>query len=392
MLNSLLAAAGVDNISSSISNSENNSNSNALLLLTAVITTTLTIGLTYFIFHPAISQRQQQQNEAKDNVIEEDLQLEKEQQEKQQHYSLSLIIPAYNEEERLPPMLLSTINHLKSSRDEIVKLCDSINTDNTTSDKNNNNKSSTPFEIVIVNDGSKDDTVSAVKNVIDKIKSNKGDNEKSNTNDNLGGISIRLITLKQNSGKGAAVRTGMLQSKGNLRLMVDADDATNFQPSLLQLLIKMNEMKQNDKNDPSNKDDNALIAFGSRAHLQNDSKAKRSFVRTILMISFHFFVQSLCSNSIHDTQCGFKLFTKDAAQVLFHNLHLTRWAFDTELVVIAEQLHIPIIEVGVEWEEVDGSKLATSKWNLLKCSVEMLRDMLCVRVMYTLGLWRLKAT
>ena len=179
----------------------------------------------------------------------------------------------------------------------------------------------------------------------------------------------------------------MLESSGSLCLMVDADDATNFLPSLLSLLSQMKQMAKSTKN----KHNSQLVVFGSRAHLQHDSKAKRSFVRTLLMVAFHFFVETLCSTLIHDTQCGFKLFTRDAALPLFHNLHLTRWAFDTEVVVMAQKMNIPIAEVGVEWKEVDGSKLASTKLNLLISSVEMLRDMLCVKVMYSLGLWRLES-
>lgn len=82
-----------------------------------------------------------------------------------------------------------------------------------------------------------------------------------------------------------------------------------------------------------------------RAHLQSDSVAKRAFYRTVLMYGFHFLVSIFCTKSIRDTQCGFKLFTRKSAQILFSNLHLDRWAFDIELIYIAEQLKIPLIEV-----------------------------------------------
>jgi len=130
--------------------------------------------------------------------------------------------------------------------------------------------------------------------------------------------------------------------------------------------------------------------FGSRAHMEQESKAVRSAVRTFLMNAFHFFVKTLCSSKIHDTQCGFKLFTRSAAITLFSNLHLRRWAFDTELVAMAEMLNMSIAEVGVNWHEVDGSKLDTSKIALALVSLGMLRDMICVRSCYTLGLWRLR--
>ena len=107
------------------------------------------------------------------------------------------------------------------------------------------------------------------------------------------------------------------------------------------------------------------------------------------MHAFHFFVETLCSASINDTQCGFKLFTRDAAILLFSTLHLERWAFDIEIITLAEKLSIPMIETGVNWQEIDGSKLDTSKVALLVASVNMLRDMVCVNLCYSFGIWKL---
>ena len=73
--------------------------------------------------------------------------------------------------------------------------------------------------------------------------------------------------------------------------------------------------------------------------------AKRTLIRTILMKGFHILVSVLCTKTIKDTQCGFKLFTRDAAAILFKSLHIEGWAFDVELIYIAEQLNIPIAEV-----------------------------------------------
>jgi dolichyl-phosphate beta-glucosyltransferase len=155
--------------------------------------------------------------------------------------------------------------------------------------------------------------------------------------------------------------------------MVDADGATDFGPGLERCLQQISS---------------SPIVFGSRAHLKKTTQ--RSLVRTMLMHSFSFFVQMLCSSQVEDTQCGFKLFTKKAASDLFENLHLRRWAFDTELVMLAEFMGYSIAEVAVPWQEVDGSKLDTSKLALALVSVSMLREMLCVRACYTLGLWKEK--
>ena len=89
-----------------------------------------------------------------------------------------------------------------------------------------------------------------------------------------------------------------------------------------------------------------LFCVFCRAHLAKDSISTRAFYRTVLMKGFHLYVQLLVTSSVEDTQCGFKLFTRRAAKALFGNLHLYRWAFDTELIFLAEWLHIPIAEVG----------------------------------------------
>jgi hypothetical protein len=84
-----------------------------------------------------------------------------------------------------------------------------------------------------------------------------------------------------------------------------------------------------------------------RAHLAKDSIATRAFYRTVLMKGFHWYVQLMVTPNVQDTQCGFKLFTRRAAKSLFGSLHLYRWAFDTELIYLAERLHIPIAEVDM---------------------------------------------
>lgn len=158
--------------------------------------------------------------------------------------------------------------------------------------------------------------------------------------------------------------------------MVDADGATDFD-ALVTLL----------NHGCDTKDQNTSVVFGSRAHLA--SQAQRSFIRTMLMHTFHLCVKLLVGSNIQDTQCGFKLFTSDAANLLFSNLHLQRWAFDIELVLLASTFNIHISEVGVPWQEVEGSKLDSSKVQLAIVSVGMLRDMLCVRLCYMMGIWKI---
>lgn len=91
----------------------------------------------------------------------------------------------------------------------------------------------------------------------------------------------------------------------------------------------------------------AGIVIGSRAHMAKESMAKRAWYRTILMKGFHMLVMLFATRNIQDTQCGFKLFTKDAARLIFPAMHTRRWAFDIEMIVIAESLGIPIKEVSI---------------------------------------------
>jgi dolichyl-phosphate beta-glucosyltransferase len=74
------------------------------------------------------------------------------------------------------------------------------------------------------------------------------------------------------------------------------------------------------------------------------------------MKGFHLFVLT-CVNGVKDTQCGFKLFTRRTAHLLFKNQHIERWAFDVELLFLAQRFATPIVEVPVTWQEIDGSKL-----------------------------------
>ncbi|KAL7533455.1 hypothetical protein ACHAWF_004507 [Thalassiosira exigua] len=286
-----------------------------------------------------------------------------------QDNTLSLVIPAYNEAERLPVMLDATLGFLNENRKQLTQLF---------GDACGQKRGSPDIacEFVIVDDGSTDGTGSIVKNY---------------ASNNVVGSSdtMKLVSMHQNAGKGGAVKTGMLQSSGQLCLMIDADGATDISDGLPKLLTEMKRLVASSQSSKSSFLSPAAV-FGSRAHLEEKSCASRSKVRSFLMHAFHFFVKTLCSPRIKDTQCGFKLFTRSAVVLLFTNLHLRRWAFDTELVVIAEKLGISVSEVGVIWHEIDGSKLDVNKFTLALVSLGMLRDMICVRACYLLGIWKMK--
>ena len=106
------------------------------------------------------------------------------------------------------------------------------------------------------------------------------------------------------------------------------------------------------------------------------------------MRGFHAVVQIVGGvEGVRDTQCGFKLFRRREALVLFKQLHLERWAFDVEILYVALALRYRVAEVPVTWTEVPGSKV-----DLVRDSLRMARDIACVRLAYLGGLWRLPQT
>ncbi len=249
---------------------------------------------------------------------------------------LSIIIPAYNEEERLPVCLDEIFEYFGKNQ--------GIN-----------------YEIIVVNDGSKDSTSDVVLKYTDKYSSDN----------------IRLLEFEKNRGKGGAVRQGVLVARGETVLFCDADGATTFED--VDLLLKKLKSQEKSNNFGS-------LVVGSRAHLENDSIAERTFFRTILMKGFHIWVKVIGGVSkVQDTQCGFKLFTRSAAKFLFENLHIERWAFDVELLYTSEQHKMEIGEVAVRWQEIDGSKLTPAL-----AAIQMARDLLMFRLRFLTGVYKFK--
>ncbi|KII85997.1 glycosyltransferase family 2 protein [Plicaturopsis crispa FD-325 SS-3] len=253
---------------------------------------------------------------------------------------LTVVIPAYNETERLPSMLETTLEHLESPAIR---------------------KTGRTYEILIVDDGSSDDTSAVALNLAARYP--KSD--------------IKVVVLEKNLGKGGAVRHGMLHGSGERLLMVDADGASRFE-DLELLWTAMDKIAPN--NEPA-------AAVGSRAHLvKSDAVVKRSFLRNVLMYGLHTILRIVGVGHIRDTQCGFKLFTRQAARQIFPAQHLTTWIFDVELLLLAKALAIPVAEVPVEWHEVAGSKL-----NVFTDSLQMLRDLLVLRANHLTGRWKIAA-
>jgi dolichyl-phosphate beta-glucosyltransferase len=244
---------------------------------------------------------------------------------------LSVIVPAYNEELRLPKMLNECLEFLEAR--------------------------TSSYEVIIVDDGSKDTTTEVGLDYVEKYGSEK----------------VRVLSLSRNRGKGGAVRMGMLKARGENLLFADADGATTFE-DVVKLEEKLADIEE----------DGHGVVCGSRAHLEEDSIASRTVIRTILMYGFHACVWIFAVKTVKDTQCGFKLIKRRTGQILFKTLHIERWAFDVEMLKIAEMLELPIGEVSVRWVEIDGSKL-----NPLVDAIKMFRDIALLWLRYAIGAWKL---
>lgn len=240
------------------------------------------------------------------------------------------------------------------------------------------------YEVIVVSDGSKDRTVDVAHKYSERYTAEK----------------VRVLDLVENRGKGGAVRLvcchcdmirsspqrlnslffvlqGMQSARGRQLLFADADGATKF-ADLDKLEAELNRAVGTDWQ-------KEVIVIGSRAHLQDEAIATRSFFRTILMHGFHLLVWTFAVRGIRDTQCGFKLLTRAAGAHLFAIMHVERWAFDVELLYLAQTFGIPIAEVAVNWTEIDGSKIVPI-WSWL----QMGRDLFLIWFRYSIGAWSLK--
>ncbi|KAG7527536.1 hypothetical protein FFLO_06840 [Filobasidium floriforme] len=260
-------------------------------------------------------------------------------------------------------------------------------------------------ELVVVDDGSRDDTARIAIDLASrwekKLQARRAATDEKR---NWPEVDMRVIKLERNRGKGGAVRHGVLFARGRRILFADADGASRFS-DLTSLQLAMDALldasassvkgpngharrrsmdgvfgKQSFKGDLVG---HAMVA-GSRAHLEkSQAVVQRSFVRNLLMHGFHVFVRTMGVSGIRDTQCGFKLFTRETARVLFPTMHLHRWSFDVELLLLASLVGIPVAEVPIDWHEVAGSKISVG-WD----GIGMARDLLVLRGNLLAGRWK----
>ncbi|HEX4497590.1 MAG TPA: dolichyl-phosphate beta-glucosyltransferase [Thermoanaerobaculia bacterium] len=225
---------------------------------------------------------------------------------------LSIIIPAFNESRRLGPTLQKVVDYL--------------------------GRRGLGYEVLVVDDGSTDAT-----DEVALAFASQG---------------VRLLRQEVNRGKGAVVRIGVLASQGAEVLLLDADlstpieDFERLQPHLAD----------------------ADLVLGSRAVEGSDILQHQPFYREMMGRTFNFIIQVLGVRGLRDTQCGFKLLDGDVARSLFAEIRIESFAYDVEMVWLAQRRGYRVVEVGVRWADSPASKV-----NPLTDSVRMFWDVLALR-------------
>ncbi|HEY0556171.1 MAG TPA: dolichyl-phosphate beta-glucosyltransferase [Thermoanaerobaculia bacterium] len=225
---------------------------------------------------------------------------------------LSVVIPAFNESLRLGPTLQRVVDYLSQK--------------------------GFSYEVLVVDDGSTDATAEVALAFAPR--------------------GVRLLRQEVNRGKGAVVRIGVLASVGKAVLLLDADLSTPIE-DLERLLPRFPE---------------AELVLGSRAVEGSDILQHQPFYREMMGRTFNFIIQVLGVRGLRDTQCGFKLLDGEVARRLFAELRIQRFAYDVELVWLAQRRGYRVVEVGVRWTDSPASKV-----NPLTDSVRMFWDVLALR-------------
>ena len=225
---------------------------------------------------------------------------------------LSVVIPAYNEEKRLGATLARVIAYLEAQ----------------------------PYgwELLVVDDGSSDATAAVAE------AAGSG-----------GQRAVRVLRNSPNRGKGFSIRRGMLEARGKYRLFSDADLST--------------PIEELDRFWPFF-DSGAAVVIGSRAMEESRLTVRQSPLREGVGRLFNSCVRCMLVPGIHDTQCGFKMFTAEAAEAVFVQQRMHGFSFDVEALMLARRSGFEVREVPVTWTNAPGTKVsawkgATAFWDLV---------------------------
>lgn len=227
----------------------------------------------------------------------------------------SIVLPAYNESARIRTTLEKITAHAAERRWNA--------------------------EIIVVNDGSSDDTAAAVQALATQCQS------------------VRLIENPGNRGKGYSVRNGMLHASGEILLFSDADLSSPIEEADKLFAALAN---------------GADVAIGSRWLDVNLQTKRQPFYRQIFGRIYNLALRLILGLSFKDTQCGFKAFNRRAAEVLFPLQRIERWGFDPELLYLARRFHLRVGEVPVKWAHREGTRI-----NPLRDGLHMLFEIFRVR-------------
>jgi glycosyltransferase involved in cell wall biosynthesis len=235
---------------------------------------------------------------------------------------LSIIIPAYNEEQRIAPSLDKILQFLSSS--------------------------AYSSEVVIVNDGSTDNTEGYALSRVDEF--------------HAAGISLRVLTNTPNRGKGYSVKRGIRESLGEIALFTDADLSSPITeaPKLVDPIIH----------------NQADVTFGSRALHRELIGEHQPLYRDLGGRVFNLLLKTITGLRFQDTQCGFKAFRRKASLAAFELQSIDGFGFDPEVLFITQKQGLRLLEVPVIWNDVPGSKVG----NYALASIKMTADLFQIRL------------
>ena len=240
---------------------------------------------------------------------------------------ISIVIPVFNESLRLPPYLSSICDYIRSKDDF-------------------------EYEVIVVNDGSGDDLLKSIKTYLDANPF------------------IRLVSLERNMGKGFAVKTGLSYSVGDYILFTDADGAT--------------QIEELDKFKKFMCDGYSGMMIGKRNIKEEDDHLLTLITRRLARYLYKDLRKILFLRDIDDTQCGFKIFSKDLKNYFIALQRQYRYSFDIELLSITKLVKKDVKEVDINWTYKPGSKI-----NIIRDSLKMFYDLFKMKVDFIIGRYRL---